>query len=87
MTSRMRVRVSAAVAAACLLALVGCDGTDGTTPSPTPTVQSSPPETTLERQQREDFVAAEKAYRTFMAESDHVTVALGRRRHGGDPDR
>ncbi|GAA3619541.1 hypothetical protein GCM10022236_22210 [Microlunatus ginsengisoli] len=73
----MRVRLGAAVAAACLLGLVGCDSGGGPSPSPTPTVQPSPPETSLERQQREDFEAAEKAYRTFIADTNRVAATGG----------
>ena len=77
MTSRTRVRLCAAIAAACLVALVGCDGTPTPSPSPTATVNPTPPETSLERQQREDFEAAEKAYRTFIAETDRIAMAGG----------
>lgn len=66
------------VTLACLLAVTGCtsDEPAGPAPSPTPVVQT-PTETTLERQQRLDYAAAEKAYRTFRAEYNRVLRAGG----------
>lgn len=69
-----------AVAVATLLyalALTGCTpAPTGPTPSPTPSVQT-PTETAEERQERLDYAAAEKAYRTFRAEYGRVLRAGG----------
>lgn len=66
------------VTLACLLAVTGCtsDEPAGPAPLPTPVVQT-PTETTLERQQRLDYAAAEKSYRTFRAEYNRVLRAGG----------
>lgn len=74
--TRARRAVVAAVLGA--LALVGCTppGPTEPTPSPTPSVQT-PTETPEERQERLDYAAAEKAYRTFRAEYGRVLQAGG----------
>lgn len=73
--TRARRAVVAAVLAA--LALAGCSpGPTEPTPSPTPSVQT-PTETPEERQERLDYAAAEKAYRTFRAEYGRVLRAGG----------
>lgn len=77
MTRRARARIGAAIAVACLLSTTACDIGGGPSPSPSPTVQPSPPETSLERQKRLDFEAAEKSYRTFMAEYNRLAKAGG----------
>lgn len=79
MSPRMRLRAATAVVAACLLPLAACDSGGGASPSPSPTpsYQESPPETTLQRQTRLDFEAAEKSYRTFIAEKNRLGLAGG----------
>ncbi|HET9650342.1 MAG TPA: hypothetical protein VFP34_19210 [Microlunatus sp.] len=78
MTPRLRLRLGAAVVAATLLPLAACTpGGDGPSTSPTPTLQPSPPETSLERQQRLDFEAAAKSYRAFMEEYNRLAKAGG----------
>jgi hypothetical protein len=78
MSPRIRLRAAASAAVlACLVPLVGCDSTAGNGPTTTPTTQPTPPETSLERQQRLDFAAAEKSYREFMAEMDRIGKAGG----------
>jgi hypothetical protein len=65
----------------CALALVGCTADAGVTPSPSPSASSaSPTESDAERQERLDYAAAEKAYRTFRAEYRRV------QRQGGASD-
>ena len=66
-------RAVGVLAVACALAGSGCtgDGPAEPTPSPSPVVQT-PVETSQERQQRLDYAAAEKAYRTFRAEYQRV---------------
>ena len=67
-----------AVAAACLLALAGCTPASPAAPSPTPSpVFQTPAETAQERQERLDYAAAEKAYRTFRSEYNRVLRAGG----------
>ncbi|GAA1431046.1 hypothetical protein GCM10009616_17200 [Microlunatus lacustris] len=67
-----------AVALLCAIVLGGCTPDPGVTPSPSPTVSSaSPVETDAERQERLDYAAAEKAYRTFRAEFGRVMKAGG----------
>lgn len=46
-------------------------------PAPAPSVSQSPTETPQERQERLDYAAAEKAYRTFRAEYNRVLRAGG----------
>lgn len=46
-------------------------------PAPAPSVSQSPTETPQERQERLDYAAAEKAYRTFRAEYNRVLQAGG----------
>ncbi len=68
------VRIGAAVAGCALVA--ACTPQPGPTVTPTPappvtasaTPSASPTETEIERQQRLDFEAAEKAYRASIAE-------------------
>jgi len=57
-----------------VLALAGCTTPDpaGPVSPPTPPVSQSPTETAQERQERLDYAAAEKSYRTFRAEYDKV---------------
>jgi hypothetical protein len=73
------LRAAAAAVVACLLPLAACtDGSGGgPSPSPTPTYQPSRPETSLERQTRLDFEAAEKSYRAFIAEYNRLARAGG----------
>ena len=71
-------RVVGAVVLMSTLALTGCtpDGPAG----PTPSLSSAAPtplETTQERQERLDYAAAEKSYRTFRAEYERVLRAGG----------
>lgn len=47
------------------------------TPTPTPSASQSPSETPQERQERLDYAAAEKSYRTFRAEYNRVLRAGG----------
>lgn len=56
--------------------LVAC-GPEPAPPTPSPTVSQTPTESALERQQRVDYEAAEKAYRTFRAEFNRVLQAGG----------
>lgn len=63
-----------------VLAVAACTpGAPERTPPPTPppSVSQSPSETPQERQERLDYAAAEKAYRTFRAEFDRVLRAGG----------
>ena len=71
-------RALGVAAAACLLAVTGCtaDGPAAPSPSPSPAAQT-PTETSQERQQRLDYAAAEKSYRTFRAEYNRVLRAGG----------
>jgi hypothetical protein len=72
-----RARKAAVAAVLGALALAGCSpGPTEPTPSPTPSVQT-PTETPEERQERLDYAAAEKAYRTFRAEYGRVLRAGG----------
>ncbi len=65
-------------ALACALALVGCTPAAPAEPSPSPSpAVQTPAETTQERQQRLDYAAAEKSYRTFRAEYERVLRAGG----------
>jgi hypothetical protein len=48
-----------------------------TVPSASPTPSATPTETEIERRQRLDFDAAEKAYRTAVAESDRIAQRGG----------
>ena len=67
-----------AAALLCALVLVGCTPDPAVTPSPSPTATSATPtETAAERQERLDYAAAEKAYRTFRAEYGRVLRAGG----------
>lgn len=72
-------RAAVVVAVGCLA--LGCTPQPGPgptpTPSPTATPAPTPPETARERQERLDFEAAEKAYRTFRAELGRVLRAGG----------
>jgi hypothetical protein len=62
----------------CVLALVGCTpDPGGPTPFPTPTATQTPSESAQERQERLDYAAAERAYRTFRAEYGRVLRAGG----------
>lgn len=54
-----------------------CTPEPGPTPTPTPSAPASPTETELERQERLDYEAAEKSYRTFRAEFGRVLRAGG----------
>jgi hypothetical protein len=67
------------VALLCLLALLGCTpARGGPVSSPPPTAASqTPTESAQERQERLDYAAAEKAYRTFRAEYNRVLRAGG----------
>jgi hypothetical protein len=72
-------RTSGVAALLCLLALVGCTADPSgpvSSPTPTPSVQT-PTESAQERQERLDYAAAEKAYRTFRAEYGRVLRAGG----------
>lgn len=63
-----------------VLAVAACTpGAPERTPPPTPppSVSQSPSETPQERQERLDYAAAEKAYRTFRAEYNRVLRAGG----------
>ena len=75
----LATRAAAAVAVGVLA--LGCTPQSGPGPSPsprpTPTAVATPPETARERQERLDFEAAEKAYRTFRAELTRVLQAGG----------
>jgi hypothetical protein len=74
--ARLRRTAGALVASVALLTVGACTD-DPPTSSPPPTVQPSPPETSLERQQREDFAAAEKSYRAFLAEFNRIVTSGG----------
>jgi hypothetical protein len=67
------------VALLCLLALLGCTPARGGPVSPPPPTAASqtPTESAQERQERLDYAAAEKAYRTFRAEYNRVLRAGG----------
>jgi hypothetical protein len=69
-------QVAAAVAAGLVL-LGGCTKEPDPLPSRSPMYLPTPPETSLDRQQRLDFEAAEKSYRTFMAEKNRLSRAGG----------
>jgi hypothetical protein len=73
----VRALAAAAVGVVCLLPMGACDGSSKPSPSPVPTIQPSPPETSLERQRRLDFAAAEESYRAFMAEYNRLARAGG----------
>lgn len=73
------MRIGAVIAGCALVAACNPDPGPTISPSPTPVVSStsatpsaSPTETDIERQQRLDWEAAEKAYRTAIAESDRI---------------
>lgn len=73
----MNLRHPASSLAALIVAgLVATGCTPAPTPSPsvsvTPSVSQTPTESTIERQQRLDYEAAEKSYRTFRAEYNRV---------------
>lgn len=77
-------RAIGAVALLCVLAVAACtpgppEPAPPMTPTPTPTVSRSPSETPQERQERLDYAAAEKSYRTFRAEYNRVLRAGGAR--------
>lgn len=69
-----------AAALLCVLAVTGCTAEAGT-PAPSvsspPAPSASPTETEQERQERLDYAAAEKAYRTFRREYGRVLRAGG----------
>ena len=68
------------VALVCALALgpAGCTPDAVVQPTPSPSASSATPtETDAERQERLDYAAAEKAYRTFRAEYGRVLRAGG----------
>ncbi len=65
------------VALLCALVLAGCSADPAVTPSPAPSPSATPTETAAERQERLDYAAAEKAYRTFRAEYGRVLRAGG----------
>src|SRR3954454_11000792 len=61
----------------CLLTAQGCSADLGS-PSPSPTAPThTPTESAQQRQERLDYAAAEKAYRTFRAEYGRVLRAGG----------
>ena len=81
-----RHRAVRAIAASCaLLLLPACSGDPAPSPSTKPSTSSppsattppTPPETSLEREQRLAFEAAEKSYRTFNAEVRRLQKAGG----------
>ncbi len=65
-----------AVALLCAVALGGCTSDAAVQPTPPPPV-ATPTESAEERQERLDYAAAEKAYRTFRAEYGRVLRAGG----------
>jgi hypothetical protein len=69
-----------AFSAGCAL-LAGCTPADGTIPAPPPATSApasaTPPETAQQREERLAYEAAEKAYRTFRAEYDHISNTPG----------
>lgn len=67
----------AVLALASTLGLVACTPTPAQTPPPVPTPSQTPTETAQERQERLDYAAAEKSYRTFRAEYERVLRAGG----------
>ena len=72
---RTTVGVAALVS---VLAFAGCTPDAVAPPPPPPSpVSQSPTETARERQERLDYAAAEKAYRTFRAEYNRVLRAGG----------
>nr|WP_294692334.1 hypothetical protein [uncultured Friedmanniella sp.] len=75
----MRGRTGVGAAAlVCAVALGGCTADAGTQPTPSPTPSAATPtESAAERQERLDYAAAEKAYRTFRAEYGRVLRAGG----------
>src|SRR5918998_5048971 len=72
------VRIGAAIAGCALVAACTPEPGATTTPTPAPpasvsaTPSATPTETEIERQQRLDFEAAERAYRTSIAEQDRL---------------
>ena len=62
--------------------LVACgpEPTPTTAPTPSPVVSQTPTESAQERQQRIDYEAAEKAYRTFELSSGESSVTAEQRR-------
>ena len=77
------VRIGAAIAGCALVAACTPEPGPTTTPTPapsataSPTPSATPTETEIERQQRLDWDAAERAYRKAVAESDRVARAGG----------
>lgn len=71
--------IGRSVVAAVAVALVASACTPAVTPapSPLPSVSATPTETDQQRQERLDYEAAEKAYRTFRAEYNRVLRAGG----------
>ena len=74
------VRIGAVIAGCALVA--ACTPEPGPTTTPThvpssasPTPSATPTETEIERQQRLDFEAAEKAYRASIAEQDRLAAS------------
>src|SRR3954466_5632221 len=63
----------------CLLTAQGCSADlSGPSPSPSPTTPAqTPTESAQQRQERLDYAAAEKAYRTFRAEFNRILRAGG----------
>lgn len=72
-------KMSRRLAAMTLLASVtaGCSPDPAPTPAPPPPVSQTPTESAQEMQQRVDYEAAEKAYRTFRGEYNRVLRAGG----------
>ena len=72
------MRIGAAIAGCALVAACTPDQPPAVTPTPTPaatpspTPSATPTETDIERQMRLDWQAAEKAYRTAVAEGDRL---------------
>jgi hypothetical protein len=77
------VRIGAAIAGCALVAACTPEPGATTTPTPAPpatasaTPSATPTETEIERQQRLDFEAAEKAYRVAITESDRIAQLGG----------
>ena len=78
------MRIGAAIAGCALVAACTPDQPPTVTPTPTATPSATPSatptETNIERQMRLDFEAAEKAYRTAIAESDRLAQSGGARK-------
>ena len=81
MTTRTRVAALAAGLALAVTSLSGCQWlaaqTTPSVPPPSATANPTPPETSMERQMREDKEAAVKAYLTARKESDRLAMAGG----------